>query len=462
MRPSWVTDTETRFVRVFLWEMPMAVMPELQRYPNLASHVFGVPLMIHPAKADMIIAGLGPRLLGVGELHSTSLQSTGERPDPQAYTTLFGEARRPGYRVIDSVAVVDVFGVLAHRGGIDGMSSYVLGYDSIARRLETAVADPDVRSIVLNMDTPGGEAAAVFDLTDQVREVSKRKPVHAVIGDMAASAGYAIASAADSISITRTGMAGSIGVVMRHVDASRQMKKAGLAIEHIYAGAHKVDGHPFAPLTAEVRADLQAEVDKVYDLFVETVAENRVMDPADVRATEARMYTGGEAVKVGLADRIETPDEMIARLNGRSELPDEETSMSKEQDKPLAAKAEQEQPSVGDLAARYDQGYRDGATAERERITAIIDCEAAKDRSAQARTIALTTDMKVDDAARLLAASPKETTVSPLSPLASAMHANGTPGVGDGGGEQEPDQAQAILADFQGATGVTLSTKHSH
>jgi len=414
-------------------------------YPHLADRMFGRPLMVHPAKADAIIAGLGSRLLGAEML-----------PDKQAFTAVFGERREGGYRLVDGVGVLDVFGVLAHFGGFGADSSYVLGYERLAGMFAEALVDDDAKSVVLNMDTPGGEVAGVFEFAELVYQARGSKPIHAAVGDMAASAGYLIASAADSISITSNGVAGSIGVVMRHVDVSAAMKMDGVQVTHIFSGAHKVDGNQFEPLTDAVRGDLQAECDRVYDMFVQTVARNRGIEARAVRATEARVYSGQLAVDVGLADVMESPDQLIARLSGRSDN-QPEAIMPKEETQPQAAET-----NPGELAARYDAGLKAGATAERERIGAILGCDAAKGREASAHSIAMTTELDAEAATSLLATLPlvpATAEVEKLSPLAAAMHKAGTPGVGDGGGDAaaETSPTQTILSNYNAATGVPIN-----
>lgn len=276
-------------------------------YPHLASRLFNAPLMIHPGKLHAIVAGLSDRF---GVLAP---------PAPQAYTTPAGTREKGGYRALDNgVAVIDVYGILAHRTAMQADSSYIQGYDGLARQLEGALADPAVGAILLNVDSPGGEVAGAFQLADQIRAARAVKPIAAVAGDMAASAAYLIASAAETVSIAPTGMAGSIGVVTSHVDMSRAMDSMGLTVTYIYAGAHKVDGNPFQPLPEAVAADIQAEIDHYYGLFVNAVAESRPNIAADaIRATEARLFIGQKAVAAGLADRVETPDQAIERLAAR-------------------------------------------------------------------------------------------------------------------------------------------------
>jgi signal peptide peptidase SppA len=272
--------------------------------PYIATRLFNTPLLIHPGKLHAIVAGLSDRF-GVAA-----------PPAPQAYTAQFGTREKGDYRLLDNgVAILEVFGILAHRGGLQADSSYIQGYDGLARALDGALRNPNVRAILLEIDSPGGEVSGAFQFADQVYAARRVKPIAAIAGDMAASAAYLIASAADSVSIVPTGMAGSIGVVTSHVDMSRAMDSMGLAVTYIYAGAHKIDGNPLEPLSQEVAADIQAAVDYYYDLFVGRVASYRpATDAAALKATEARVYIGEQALTARLVDRVETPDQAVARL----------------------------------------------------------------------------------------------------------------------------------------------------
>jgi len=272
--------------------------------PHIAARLFDCPLLIHPGKLHAIVAALAPRF---------GIDSPIDLPD--AYTTRFGMTAKGGYRVIDGIAVIDVFGLLAHRGGLQADSSYVQGYDAIAKSLDIALTDREVRAVILNVDSPGGEVSGAFQLADQIRGARAVKPIHAVAGDLAASAGYLIASAAQTVSVSPSGQVGSIGAVTCHADLSGAMEKAGVKVTPIFAGAHKVDGNPYAPLPPEVAARIQADIDHYYAMFVAAVAESRALSPRAIRATEGAMYIGQNAVAAGLADRVETPDQLIARLS---------------------------------------------------------------------------------------------------------------------------------------------------
>lgn len=135
----------------------------------------------------------------------------------------------------------------------------------------------------------------------------------AVVNGMACSAAYAIASGARRIVSTPTGVSGSIGVVLLHVDYSKALDKAGVTPTFIFAGARKVDGNPYEPLSKGVKSNLQDEVDRFYDLFVSTVAQGRKgLTEKAIRGTEARTFIGQAAKDAGLVDDIGTFEDALA------------------------------------------------------------------------------------------------------------------------------------------------------
>ena len=136
----------------------------------------------------------------------------------------------------------------------------------------------------------------------------------AVVDDRACSAAYALAAACDMVYVSRTACVGSVGVVAYHEDRSAADSMAGVRIEYVYAGKHKIDANPHEPLTDQARVAVQAEVDRLYDLFAETVAACRGLSVDAVRATEAGIYFGADAITAGLADRIGTISDAIAGL----------------------------------------------------------------------------------------------------------------------------------------------------
>jgi signal peptide peptidase SppA len=266
--------------------------------PHLAARLFGVPLAIHRPKLDVILSVLGARI-GLVDLAA-----------PAGYTP----AARAPTPVSGKVAVVPIHGTLVRRtSGLEAESG-LASYTGIAAQLDAALASPEVAAILLDIDSPGGESGGVFDLADRIRAASQVKPVWAVANDMAFSAAYALASAATRVFVARTGGVGSIGVIAMHVDQSVKDAKDGVRYTAVFAGERKNDLNPHEPISDEALAVLKAEVDRVYDLFVETVARHRGLDADAVRATEAGLFFGSNAVAAGLADAVGGFDDALAQL----------------------------------------------------------------------------------------------------------------------------------------------------
>lgn len=293
-------------------------------HAQIAQRAFNTPLLVEPSKAMAFLSGLGPRITG------RQLRLAGDEVPPEDLVRASLPARagiltnglaeqyqRDGqhpFAMIDGIAVIEVSGVLVHRGAWIGQSSGQTSYEGIASQLAAATSDPAVHGIALEIDSFGGEVAGVFDLADAIRAARLAKPVWAFVAEHAFSAGYALASQADRIILPRTGAVGSIGVVVMHADLSGQLSDAGVTVTLIHSGAHKVDGNPYAPLPDPVRARIQAEIDAIRSLFAETVAagRGRRLSVEAALATEAECYRGAEAVAAGLADEISDPASAFA------------------------------------------------------------------------------------------------------------------------------------------------------
>ena len=272
--------------------------------PHLAARIFGTPLLVQRAKLDVILAALGPRL---GALDLPEVEVAPPAP-------------RPAVPDAAGIAVIPIHGTLVKRTlGLEP-SSGLASYAGVGAMLEAALADPRVGGILLDVDSPGGEASGSFDLARHVREVSRVKPVWAVANDAAFSAAYAIACAAERLVVTETGGVGSIGVIALHVDQSERDATEGYHYTAITAGAHKNDFSPHEPLTDTARETLQGEVDRLYALFVGHVAAMREVPAAEVRATDAALYFGPLAVAAGLADAVGTLETTLAELSAHLQI----------------------------------------------------------------------------------------------------------------------------------------------
>jgi signal peptide peptidase SppA len=266
--------------------------------PHLAARLFGAPLLIHRPKLDVILAVLGPRV-GVTDLAA-----------PVGYTP----ADRSTLNANPRIAVIPIHGTLVRRTvGLEAESG-LASYTAIASQLDAALANPNVVAILLDIDSPGGESGGVFDLADRIRSASGVKPVWAAANDMAFSAAYALASGASRIFVSRTGGVGSIGVIAMHVDQSVKDAQDGVRYTAVFAGDRKNDLNPHEPISDEAHAFLKAEVNRVYGLFVETVAKHRGLEADAVIATEAGLFFGQDAIAAGLADAVGTFDDALLQL----------------------------------------------------------------------------------------------------------------------------------------------------
>jgi len=268
---------------------------------GIALRVFNQPLAIGRDKLDIIVRNVVLPRLG-GDVDA-ALAVDQEKSDRKPYTV-----------TPDGVALIDVCGSLVRKSlGLrpwSGMTSY----EWLSKELSMALVDPDVRGLLLCCDSPGGEVAGLFDIVDEFYAARGQKPIFASICEQACSAAYAIASAADRIYITRTGAAGSVGIVMCHADQSDYDKKQGFRYEYIYFGERKIDGNPHEPLSDGARAVLEAEGRRCYGMLTQAVARNRGMTLKAVKGTEAGVFFADQAIAAGLVDEMGTTEAACAAL----------------------------------------------------------------------------------------------------------------------------------------------------
>ena len=363
----------------------------------------------------------------------------------------------------DGVAVIPIHGTLINR--FYGSWGYATGYNFIRSQLAAALDDEDVKLIVFDVNSYGGEAAGCFELADEIREARIQKSLLAVIDSNCCSAAYALASGADRMILTPSGQAGSIGVIAMHVNIGEALKKSGIEVTIIAEGAHKADGNPYEALSPEVLKETRASVAKSYGKFVDLVVKNRPkLDSKAVRATESRSYKADDALALKLIDAIQTPTEAVASF--LAELGSDQP-LDQEDDKMTTAPDATETASADSLA----QAAAAAKTAERARISSIQGSEEAKGNPALASHLALNTDMSVADAKAALVAgklpepaptpaaaapaaaapaapaAPETAAATGTGALAAAMaQSGGGAGVGAGDDEAKPSRAQAALA----------------
>jgi len=197
------------------------------------------------------------------------------------------------------------FASFSDRVGILELKGVIEGSETFNRQLKTFREDKSIRAVVVRIESPGGGAAASQEIYEQLSRLRDEtdKPVVASVGSIAASGGYYVACAADSIIAAPGALIGSIGVIMEFPNLQEVLRKVGIGFEVIKSGEHKDVPSPWRSLTEEERRILQEMVDDVYDQFVEVVSRERDL-PLDSALTlaDGRVFTGRQAKKLGLID----------------------------------------------------------------------------------------------------------------------------------------------------------------
>lgn len=228
-------------------------------------------------------------------------------------------ALRPPLVATGGVAVIPLRGLITPRptlfsilfGGGGGLVSW-------REAFRDALSNDDIAAVLIDVDSPGGSTDLVAETGEEIRAARGTKPIVAIANTWAASAAYWIASQADELVVTPSGEVGSIGVFALHEEFSKMEERLGITTTLIRAGRYKAEANPYEPLTEEARDAIQATVDEFYEMFVTAVAKGRDASVGDVRNGygEGRMVTASRAVELGMADRVATFEDTVARLAG--------------------------------------------------------------------------------------------------------------------------------------------------
>lgn len=190
-------------------------------------------------------------------------------------------------------------------------------YDAIRVRVAAALACPQAARLVLKIDSPGGDVAGCFELAREIRAMATQagKSLVAYADGMAASAAYALASAADEIVVSSTSFVGSIGVIEAMCDQTAADQAQGLKYVLVASGARKADGNPHVAMSKEAVASMQTQVDGLAEIFFELVGDMRGakgLTADKAKSLQAGMFFGAGAVSAGLADRVMSFTELLA------------------------------------------------------------------------------------------------------------------------------------------------------
>jgi signal peptide peptidase SppA len=278
-----------------------------KRLPHLTTRVFGRPLMVAQRHLESFLKGLGPRF-GVFNVPESAMVDWDDDDDED------GPPAKPYVVTDDGIAIIPIQGTLVRKSSwldsLCGMTSYA----TLDSQFSLAVQDPSVSGILLDINSPGGECSGVFDLADRMFNLRGTKPVYAIANDDCFSAAYALGSCADKLFVTRTGGVGSVGVICLHLDQSAHDEKEGLKYTAIFAGDRKNDFSPHNPLSDRALETEQAEVDRLYGMFVGLVSRNRGLSANTVQGTQAGLFFAENGVAAGLADAVGTFADAYAAL----------------------------------------------------------------------------------------------------------------------------------------------------
>ena len=267
--------------------------------PHLLARVINTPLLLLPDKAELLRSLLLRKASG----ESISV-------DPSSYSQ-----RSPVTVLPQGIAIIDIHGTTVHRTmGLEALSG-LTSYEQIRADLHRVMMEDSVHSVLLNFDSPGGEAAGAFDLADVIRQASQTKHIVSMAEDQALSGAYLLASQAVQVFSSQSGTSGSIGVYLALENHQRALEAEGVDIQEVTSGDRKADGSPYQPLSDEARAVLQARADEIRTLFVGKVASTRGLTEKAVWDTQAGVFLPREAQSLGLIDGIATMDELIEELS---------------------------------------------------------------------------------------------------------------------------------------------------
>lgn len=227
--------------------------------------------------------------------------------------------------------------------GIIEVNGAIISSDETVNLIKKYRDNNSIKAIVLRVQSPGGGVAASQEIYQALKNAAETKPVICSMGEVAASGGYYIACACDSIVANPGTLTGSIGVIMEFMVAEDLIKKVGLKFEVLKAGQNKDLGSPFRQMTPEERALLQSMIDDVHSQFIEAVAEGRQIPTDSVRMfADGRVFSGRQALALRLVDKMGTLEDAVNLAAGMAGL----------KEKPKLFRERKKKPTLFDLLVK--------------------------------------------------------------------------------------------------------------
>jgi len=263
---------------------------------------------------------LPPKLLDILSVLQSKEQREKVNDDKlKAEVESANEQKSKQYAVEDGVAIIPIYGILAKRFNIIMAISGGTSYRILAKNIQAALSDGDVKALFLDIESPGGSVDGMTDVTDIIYKARNgSKPIMSFADGLMASAAYHVGSAADYIvAANSTTQVGSIGVITApHMDFSKRYEKESIKVTMFFSGKYKATPNPYTKLSKDDKNYIQSRLDYLYTLFIDAVAKHRNVAPEIVNSdmAEGKIYIGAQALDVGLIDDILSRKQALERL----------------------------------------------------------------------------------------------------------------------------------------------------
>ncbi|MDA9231365.1 S49 family peptidase [Rickettsiales bacterium] len=314
----------------------------------------------------------------------------------------------------DGTAIIPIHGPITARNTFFSLFAGGTSLETLAKDFREALSNEDVKSILFDIDSPGGVAVGPMEMAEMIYNARGQKPIYSYIGRNGSSAAYWLASATEKIIVNPSALVGSIGVVTT-IPIQEQPDQDGyknIEIVSSNAALKRPD-----PKTKEGLAEIRRELDDLESTFIESIAKYRSITPEIIKADfgGGGVVIGSQAVKANMADALGTYEEVLANLNQKFSINLNNQIMSKEQNKEIGADISKKEITADYIKKEFPdvanaiiqevssnikkEAFADGAKHERDRILAIesaalpghedLIAEAKKDSSITAEKLAL-------------------------------------------------------------------------
>lgn len=218
----------------------------------------------------------------------------------------------------NGIAILPIYGVITQKVNLMSQISGGTSLSVFQKQFRQAMADPEIATVVLDFDSPGGGIFGLEEMSREIYQANKTKRIISVGNPMTASAALWLATQSGEFYASPSSESGSLGVFALHQDYSKHLDEAGIKTTYIRASGSplKAESPPEQPLSDDAKNYIQNRVDTYFDVFLRDVSRGRRRSPTYVKENfgKGRMLGSGDALRVGMIDGIATLDQVISRL----------------------------------------------------------------------------------------------------------------------------------------------------